>query len=105
MIFPTAVFLFVLEVLPRKSGGVSSNDAEEAPVPSLPLLTSSYWLVVADHPAEVHMAHEARREAVVLTLERERQLVHLLFEHLRGFGSWGERGRVVLVKMVAAASL
>lgn len=38
--------------------------------------------MVADHPAEVHVAHKPRRQMLVLTLERERQLVHLLLEYL-----------------------
>lgn len=38
--------------------------------------------MVAYHPAEMHVAHKPRREALVVTLEREGQLVHLFLEYL-----------------------
>lgn len=54
-------------------------------------LPSGDGLVVLDHATEVHVAHEERREPLVLALEGEGELVHRPREHLSG-GYRGDGG-------------
>lgn len=42
--------------------------------------------MVADDPPEMHVARKQSLQTLVVALEREFQLVHLLFENLGRFG-------------------
>lgn len=66
----------------RHLGSNSAGKRGCLPVPSNPNQVLGDRLVVPYHPAEVHVAHKPRRETLVVTLEREGQLVHLFLEYL-----------------------